>query len=193
MSYRALLKRTLGVLALIASTANCLHAQHEQGQVVVRNQGTALGTLQLYLQLRLNDADWKQYSPFITWPDEPGWDCKWVARQYSVGAERRTSVGVTVPVIYKRLGLYCDDIEFRAGLKSVIVNYKLVRHGGAWKVNAPIPDYPDINAEVLLKYLQKSAEDPQELRERREMFRSAERKIKDSLSSVDSSSVSPHN
>ena len=125
MSYMALLKRTLGVIALIASTANCLHAQHEQGQAVVRNQGTALGTLQLYLQLRLNDADWKQYSPFITWPDEPSWDCNWVVRQYAVGAMRTTKDGVTIPVNYKRLGLYCYDFEFKADLKSVIVNYKL--------------------------------------------------------------------
>lgn len=67
----------------------------------------AAQTLRRYIQLRLRDADWQEYSKFIAWPDEPGWDCKWVVSKDKIGAPRVKGQTIVIPVAYSRLGLFC--------------------------------------------------------------------------------------
>lgn len=67
---------------LIISIAALMSASLTQGQDQGKRPGfqdtqvQALWTLNRYVQLRLEAADWKEYSKLITWPDEPSWDCK---------------------------------------------------------------------------------------------------------------------
>jgi hypothetical protein len=145
-----------------------------------------LNSLRRYVQLRLSNADWKDYSKYITWPDEPSWDCNWVALQYTVGIATNEKEGVTVPVTYKRLGLFCYDFDFKANLNTVTVNYKLVRDTSGWKVDAPIPDYPDISVDVLLASLQASAKDVRESKERRGQFSITAQRIAAAISPANS-------
>ncbi len=63
----------------------------------------------------------------------------------------------------------------------VTINYELVECNGDWKVNAPIPDYPDISADVLLKSLIASGEDTRESADRRAKFRATAQKLKEAL------------
>lgn len=157
------------------------HAQSQQKASSVISQDTEVETLRRYLQLRLRNADWKDYSKLITWPDEPSWDCTWVVSKYDLGVPKKGKQNVVVPVVYKRLGLFCYDFEFNPDPKMVTINYELVKRQSGWKVNAPIPDYPDISADVLLKSLKASAENLQESAERRAQFSATARKLEEAL------------
>ncbi len=127
--------------------------------------------LNRYLQLRLQDADWKAYSALITWPDEPSWDCKWVAEKYEIGNSKRSEKDrVIIPVVIKRLGQYCYDFSLSTEPKQVTINYELIKTPDGWKVDEPIPDYPDIGADALKKSLSASAENPKESADRRARF-----------------------
>jgi hypothetical protein len=121
-----------------------------------------------YVELRLRWADWKDYSQFITWPDEPGWDCWWVADAHHVGQEVAKKSKVFIPVTYNRIGLYCADDQFRANLKKETVNYEMLKKKGKWKVNGPVPDYPYISKAALRDWLNKSTQDSSESAERKE-------------------------
>ena len=147
-----------------------------------KNQAPAVETLRRYVELRLHNADWKDYSTFVTWPDEPGWDCNWVVSKYNVRASKKEDDGIIVPVVYNRLGLFCYDFEFESDPRVVTIDYQLVKRPSGWKVNAPIPDYPDISAAVLIKSLSASAENSRESPERRAQYSATARQVADAVS-----------
>ncbi len=98
------LRQTVSVIMLLVLGSGA--AAYAQSS---KRRDTAEATLRQYIDLRLSWADWKEYSKFITWPDEPGWDCWWVAKEYSVGQSLKRGARVVVPVTYSRLGLFCAD------------------------------------------------------------------------------------
>jgi hypothetical protein len=126
----------------------------------------ALNVLERYVHTRLQDESWKTYSQFITWPDEPSWDCYWVVKTHSIGTATYGANAATIPVTYKRLGLSCDNFDFEAKEQTVTIKYDLVKSSQGWKVNGPIPDYPDIDATVLLKELKEITTNPKEMSSR---------------------------
>ncbi len=128
---------------------------------------TPTDTLRHYINLRLQWADWSEYSRFITWPDEPGWDCWWVARGYSVNRAVGSRDRVVIPVSYSRLGLFCVNFDFESNPKAETVRYELVRRGGVWKINGPVPDYPYLQWQVLRDWSAKQITDEQQLPERK--------------------------
>jgi hypothetical protein len=132
-----------------------------------------------YVTLRLTNADWDSYSKLITWPDEPSWDCKWVTTSYMLGALRKAADNVVIPVTYDRLGLYCSDFDLQLHKASVQVEYHLVMESGAWKVSAPVPDYPDIGVATLLRSLTTSGNSSNESAERRRQFKDLVQKLHD--------------
>jgi len=83
---------TASVLALLLAVvaAHQLLNHSESIFAAARPQASAAETLRKYVELRLHNADWKDYSRLVAWPDEPGWDCNWVVDKYSVGTERKT-------------------------------------------------------------------------------------------------------
>ena len=179
MTSREVSVRLVLVLICVVILACHTYGQPQQKASGVISRDAAVETLRLYLQLRLRNADWKDYSKFITWPDEPSWDCAWVVSKYDIGVPKKEKQNVLVPVVYKRTGLFCYDFEFTPDTKVVTINYELVEHQGDWKVNAPIPDYPDFSAGVLLKSLKASGEDSRESADRRAKFSAAARKLAD--------------
>ena len=66
--------------------------------------GSALGTLRHYMEMRLHSASWDEFAQYITWTEEPGWDCFWVSGGYQVGEESNRGGRVIIPVTYSRLG-----------------------------------------------------------------------------------------
>jgi hypothetical protein len=86
-----------------------------------------------------------------------------------------------VPVVYKRLGLFCYDFDFNPDPKVVTINYELIERQRDWKVNAPIPDYPDISADVLLKSLRASGENLHQSADRRAKFSATAGKLAEAL------------
>lgn len=136
----------------------CGHLVEAQSHYGIRKKEVpALNTLRRYIQLRLSNADWAEYSKYIIWPDEPSWDCNWVVRHYTVGTPTNEKNGITIPVSYQRIGLFCYDFDFKDNSADVTVNYELIKDGREWKVNAPIPDYPDIYADKLMNWATKPA------------------------------------
>ena len=176
---RHFFQHLIAPLIFVAILASQAKGQTEQK--ASNGQGQVLQTLHHYVQLRLQDTDWKEYSKFITWPDEPSWDCKWVVGKYDVGAPVNKGENVVVPVVYKRLGLFCYDFDFKPDPKAVTINYELVKRPTGWRVNAPIPDYPDIGGSVLVKLLNASAGNANETPERRAQAEVTARKIADAL------------
>ncbi len=172
----------LVVAFLLAVAAACqLLNQSESIFAAARPQASAAETLRKYVDLRLHNADWKDYSKFVTWPDEPGWDCNWVVDKYSVGTERKRGSITAIPITYQRVGLFCYDFEFTSEPKTVTVNYELVKRTDGWKINSPLPDYPDISAQVLLDLLTSKASSASESPARQTQFRATARKIAEAL------------
>jgi hypothetical protein len=175
MTAFSILKKWFLVMFL-ASVSMC-QMQRQLKSTDSGGQDTAEKTLQNYVRLRLSNADWKEYSKFVIWPDEPSWDCNWVVDKYRVGLLRKRIKNIIVPVAYKRLGLFCYDFEFTMEPREVTIDYELISGPRGWKINAPIPDYPDISANVLLRSLRQKAETPQESSERQAQFRAVARKL----------------
>jgi hypothetical protein len=122
------------------------------------------------------DADWKVYSPFITWPDEPWWDCKWVTRSHRTGISSGNDDSLTISVAQNRLGMICG-LEFTAQPKTVTINYQLVKKVNGWKVGAPDIDDPDIGVDTVLRYLKASARNPASTPDERKQARAAQKML----------------
>jgi len=142
---------------------------------------TAVVTLDKYLQMRLDNANWEEYSKLITWPDEPSWDCKWVDDGYKIGAEKKKQDVVIIKVTHNRIGLYCYDYTFKVGRKAVTIDYELAFQNNQWKVKGPMIDYPDISANTLLKELRASLADTKTDARRNEQLSAVLNKIKSAM------------
>ncbi len=116
----------------------------------------AVTALERYLQMRLHNADWREYSKIITWPDEPSWDCWWVDEDYRIGTAKKIKNRIIIPVTQTRIGLYCDTGYFEADQRAVTINYELAFQNNQWKIDGPIPDYPDIGVITLVEKLKSS-------------------------------------
>jgi hypothetical protein len=136
-------------------------------------RASANDILRQYVEARLRWAHWKDYSRLITWPDEPGWDCWWVAKDYRIGEATHGVATSVIPVTYRRLGLFCADFELQPKPKTETIDYKLVRKGDGWKVNGPTPDYPYISVQALDEYLTRTISDPSEQADRKTQARHA--------------------
>jgi hypothetical protein len=101
------------------------------------------------------------------WPDEPGWDCMWLTDGYKMGLPNFDGTKVTIPVEFNRLGLVCDVGYFEGNDSLVTLQYELIRSSGSWKIAGPIPDYPEIDAEVCIKELKEFSSRPNESAHRR--------------------------
>ena len=181
MKHREVVIRSVLSLICIAMFVSCAQAQSQLKTSDIKRQDTAVETLSHYLQLRLQNADWKDYANFITWSDEPSWDCNWVVRNYDLGPSKEENQKAVVSVVYNRLGLFCYDFDFKPGTTVVTIKYELVKQQSGWKVYAPIPDYPDIDSGVLIKMLRVSAENLHESPERRAKFSATVRQIAEAL------------
>jgi len=174
---------SLGTLVIAANVVCSAQTQAQMKAETVRSHhGAAVQTLRRYVQLRLENADWNDYSKLVTWPDEPSWDCNWVVAKYEVDAPKQARDRVVVPVLYHRIGLFCYDFDFKPESRTVTVNYELVGVDKVWKVDGPVPDYPDVSADVLLRSLRASAQNAAESSERRAQFSATARKLADVLS-----------
>ncbi len=169
--------RSLLVILSVACLVVYSNAQATQEQANRNIQNSAVEVLDRYLNLRLHDADWKDYSKYIAWPDEPSWDCKWVVKSYERGKAQIEDDKVIVPVNFLRLGLFCYDFEFESDLKKVTINYELSNSSGSWKIISPIPDYPEIGAEELKLSLRIIMNNTRASNERRLKAESTIRKI----------------
>jgi hypothetical protein len=179
------MKRMTFAVALAEVLASCAVAQVSSRPEVMseKPEGAVAEALRRYVTLRLDNADWKEYSQFVTWPDEPAWDCNWVVAAYSVRDPRKAVEKVLVPVVYDRLGLFCYDFEFAPKPSVVTVEYELSRVANVWKVAGPIPDYPDIGADALLRWLGTKAESAEESLDRRTRFAATARKVREAQNS----------
>jgi hypothetical protein len=90
MTLRLIIKRFIIVLTICAVFGCQGPSWGQQSTPSMKSQDEALQTLRRYLELRLHNADWKDYSKFVTWPDEPGWDCNWVVSAYDLGTPKKT-------------------------------------------------------------------------------------------------------
>jgi hypothetical protein len=138
---------TIGLLTLALSNPNI--SWGEPVKISTPSSITAPETLNLYIKLRLSNADWKEYSKYITWPDEPGWDCKWAVESFKTGKPIYKGKDVLIPVRYKRLGLYCEGQHFEPSRTEVTITYKLISTATGWKIDSPDIDYPEIDANAI--------------------------------------------
>jgi hypothetical protein len=171
------LARELGLLCAVTWIIG-ISAQGQNHSVPHNAEANSDATklLRHYLDLRLQDADWKGYSQFITWPDEPSWDCKWVTRSYRTQTSSGNDDSITISVAHHRLGIICG-LEFTARPKTVTINYQLVKKVNGWKVAAPDIDYPDIGVDTVLRNLKASARNPASTPDERKQARAAEKML----------------
>lgn len=160
-------------------------------QAQKKSEESATAALNNYITLRLRWADWSEYSRFITWPDEPGWDCWWVAKGYSIAPPRETAAKTIIPVTYKRIGLYCADLQFEPHYKLDKILYQLVRRGRAWKVNGPIPDYPYVGLPTVTASLKQTITGAHETAERKQQAENALKVLTTTAADGADSAVAP--
>ncbi|SRR6266568_5720468 len=98
-----------------------------------------------------------------------------------MGTAKKDDINIVIPIVFSRLGLFRYDFDFNPDPKEVTINFELIKFSSSWKVNAPIPDYPDINVFELIKMLRASAENSQETAERRVQYSDTARKIEEAL------------
>jgi hypothetical protein len=129
--------------------------------------------LRHYINLRLANADRSAYARLITWSDEPTAACEWITSHFKLQTARQDADDVIIPVTYVRLGRYCSDLNLELFEQSDQVEYHLVMSGGGWKVAGPVPDYPDIEIQTLLRSLANTAqtESPERRRQIDEVIR----------------------
>lgn len=151
-----------GIALLLAFSSVLLQAQEKTSSTT---------TLRHYVDLRLRWADWNEYSPLVTWPDEPGWDCWWVAKDYRLSPATTRASKTLVAVTYTRLGLLCVGSKFEPNPKVETIAYELVRRSGTWKVDGPIPDYPYVGLPTVRKSLEKTIADSDETNDSKEQAR----------------------
>lgn len=108
----------------------------------------------------------------------------WLVSRYSVGAPTEAKGKVIIPVAYNRLGLYCDNFYFEPGQKTTTIRYELVRRQREWRIDGPIPDYPDLGADVLVSSLEAMARNPNETPEKRAKAETMAHKITEILPSL---------
>ncbi|HWW20443.1 MAG TPA: hypothetical protein VNZ06_06535 [Steroidobacteraceae bacterium] len=139
--------------------------------------------LKHYINLRLAMADWPVYSKLITWPQEPASDCYWVTSHFKLDDPRPGSAHdeIIVPATYDRLGRYCSDFDLELFDESDRIEYHLVMSDGKWKIAAPLPDYPDIEIQTLLRRLANTAQSPGETPERRRQLDEVIRQLRATL------------
>ncbi len=190
MLWREVIKRSFLALIYVAAVVGTVFAQPQQQASDDKDQEAAVETLSHYLQLRLCDAPWNEYSKYITWPDEPGWDCQWVISTYNRGPAKKEGDKVIVPVTSRRLGLFCSNITFEPNPKEVTVNYELVMRPSGWKVNTG-PDYPEVRAEVLIRRLRSLAKDKHRISEYRIKAEAMARKVEGALKAQEPLSFVP--
>ncbi len=148
-----------------------------QEQQTNKDRDSAAQTLRRYIELRLNDADWKEYSKYITWPDEPGWDCKWVVSKYTVGKSKKRMRKIIISVVFTRLGLVCSTPDFKAEKKEVTIKYELEKYSSGWKVSGPEIDYPEIGVNTAIRKLKSLAANGSKSASEREQAEAVVRKI----------------
>ncbi len=165
--------KNLANRTLLLSIVALLLMLPSYSQQIAATSKSATDTLRHYVELRLHWANWQQYSQFITWPDEPSWDCWWVATDHSISAPVGNGDRVVIPVTYQRLGLYCADFQFQFKSTTDTVRYELLRKNGVWRIDGPVPDYPYLQWQVLADWLAKISTDKEEPTERNEQARTA--------------------
>ena len=176
MTIKALIKINFAVFCVLLIVSPVVAEQEKS------NENTAKTMLRHYIELRLNDADWKEYSKFIMWPDEPAWDCKWLINDYVIGQPRTQKKKIIIPVSFTRLGLYCYPEAFEADLKKVTIKYELEKYQGTWKVSGPDIDYPEIGKDKVLQSLKAVAVSPSATADQRAIAESMTRKVEESSS-----------
>ena len=153
------------------------------GAAAVAAANEPAAVLKHYINLRLAMADWPVYSKLITWPDEPAWDCYWVTSHFKLEDPRPGSARdeIIVPATYDRLGRYCSDFDLELFDESDRVDYHLVMSDGRWKIAGPVPDYPDIEIQTLLRRLANAAQSPGATPERRRQLDELIRQLRATL------------
>jgi hypothetical protein len=112
-------KRQLAVLLLMLLPSPMLCVQSKSQ---TRGRISAEHLLRQYVEARLNWSDWKYYSQFITWPDEPAWDGWWVAKNYHIGKGLNEAAKRVIPVTYDRLGLFCLNFDWEPKSEAATVS-----------------------------------------------------------------------
>jgi hypothetical protein len=137
--------------------------------------------LKRYINLRLAMADRRVYSQLITWPDEAPSECYWITSHFKLDDPRPGTDGVIVAATYDRLGRYCPDFDLQLFDESARIDYHLVMSGGKWKIAGPVPDYPDIEIQTLLRRLANAAQSPGETAEQRRQLDEVIRQLRATL------------
>lgn len=113
--------------------------------------------------------DVKNLLKYTTFADAPGWDAFTVTEAYSCEAGKESGNNATVEVTYQNLGVI-SGFNFKSDPGKEVVTYKLIKEGGAWKIDEPQLQ-PHVASPVAMEYLQSNGDD--EARSSRQRLREA--------------------
>lgn len=109
--------------------------------------------------VRLNSDSRGEIDPLLDWGEEGGYDTMSVINDFKVKQTSITDSEATVTVEYDLLGS-TDYFVFAKDIRKYVVNYKLKKQNGVWKIKDPI-SAPQVNWKVAIAHLKRiSKSDP---------------------------------
>ncbi len=113
-----------------------------------------------YSGKRLSGSTWKEILPYITWPDEPGWDTVLVVSKYKLADVKRSDNTADITVEYHVVGKYGTELLQVDKIEKV--PFKVIKTENGWKINSPDSMLPHVSPMTLLSNLEDRLKEEQD-------------------------------
>jgi len=101
---------------------------------------------------RLSSLTWREILPYITWPDEPGWDTVLVVSKYKLSDVKRTNNTANITVEYNVVGKYGTELLQMEEIEKV--PFKVIKTESGWKIESPDSMLPHVSPMTLIENLE---------------------------------------
>ena len=101
---------------------------------------------------RLSGLTWSEILPYITWPDEPGWDTVLVVSKYKLSDVTRSANTADITVEYHVVGKYGTKLLQMDEIEKV--PFKVIKTENGWKIQSPDSMLPHVSPMTLLSNLE---------------------------------------
>lgn len=101
---------------------------------------------------RLSSLTWSEILPYITWPDEPGWDTVLVVSKYKLSDMKQTNNTANITVEYNVVGKYGTELLQMEQIEKV--PFKVIKTENGWKIESPDSMLPHVSPMTLIANLE---------------------------------------
>ena len=146
------------LITILAMVAVILSGCSKDAGLPKNTLATPEETVKAYCDLdaqgaRLTSTTWSKVLPYISWPEEAGFDRAVVISGFSVGnVQKKNDKESTVTVAYQVLGSVSGD--YVAGRKTENVSFTVAKTERGWKITEPDFLPPHVLAQAMARHLE---------------------------------------